>query len=167
MIGKIEHTMAEDIIGIVSDYYGIHKDKLFSKTRLWDVVHARQVACYMIRKYTNIPKLAIGRQYFNQDHSTIIHSIRAVERDIMTDYRGTERDVQAITQAIEDRQSVKIKKDQSKYVVLLKFKAEPELYFGPWETAQIANQMLQDRIKPMLNMDEYESATVIKVTSIE
>jgi hypothetical protein len=66
MIGKIEHTMAEDIIGIVSDYYGIHKDKLFSKTRLWDVVHARQVACYMIRKYTNIPKLAIGRQYFNQ-----------------------------------------------------------------------------------------------------
>jgi hypothetical protein len=121
----------------------------------------------MIRKYTNIPKLAIGRQYFNQDHSTIIHSIRAVERDIMTDYRGTERDVQAITQAIEDQQSVKIKKDQSKYVVLLKFKAEPELYFGPWETAQIANQMLQDRIKPMLNMDEYESAVVIKVTSIE
>jgi len=41
------------------------------------------------------------------------------------------------------------------------------LYFGPWETAQIANQMLQDRIKPMLNMDEYESAVVIKVTSIE
>jgi hypothetical protein len=167
MIGKIEHTMAESIINIVSDYYGVHKDKIFSKTRVWDVVHARQVACYMIRKYTNIPKLAIGRKYFGQDHSTIIHSLRVIESDIATNNRGTKHDVIVISQAIEDQQSVKINKAQYKHIVLVKFKNQPELYFGPWETAEIANRMLMDKIKPILDMKECESATVIKVTSIE
>jgi hypothetical protein len=159
--------MAESIINIVSDYYGVHKDKIFSKTRVWDVVHARQVACYMIRKYTNIPKLAIGRKYFGQDHSTIIHSLRVIESDIATNNRGTKHDVIVISQAIEDQQSVKINKAQYKHIVLVKFKSQPELYFGPWETAEIANRMLMDKIKPMLDMRMCESATVIKVTSIE
>lgn len=167
MIGKIEHTMAENIINIVSDYYGIHKDKIFSKTRVWDVVHARQVACYMIRKYTNISKFAIGKKYFNQDHSTIIHSLRVIESDITINNRGTRQDIRAISEAIENQQSIKISKSQHRYIVLLKFKAEPELYFGPWESMDIANKVLQDKIKPTVDMQQCESVSIVKVTSIE
>ena len=167
MIGKIEHTMAENIINIVSDYYGVHKDKMFSKTRVWDVVRARQMACYMIRKYTNIPKLAIGRKYFGQDHSTVIHSLQVVESELSTNIRGTRHDVIVISQAIEEQQSIKVSKAQHKYIVLVKFKTEPELYFGPWQTYEIANQVLQDKIKPIIDMNECQLTNVIKVTSIE
>jgi Bacterial dnaA protein helix-turn-helix len=167
MIGKIEHTMAENIIDIVSDYYGVHKSKIHGKTRVWDVVHARQMACYMIRKYTNIPKLAIGRKYFGQDHSTIIHSIRVIESDIVTNNRGTKNDVRIISQAIEEQQSIKISKAQHNYVVLVKLKNEPDMYFGPWNDVQVANRMLQDKVKRKIDMKEYLSADIIKVTSIE
>jgi hypothetical protein len=167
MIGKIEHTMAESIINIVSDYYGIHKDKIHSKTRVWDVVHARQVACYMIRKYTNISKFAIGKKYFNQDHSTIIHSLRVIESDITINNRGTRQDIRAISEAIENQQSIKISKAQHNYVVLVKLKNEPDMYFGPWNDIQVANRMLQDKVKRKIDMKEYLSADIIKVTSIE
>jgi hypothetical protein len=167
MIGKIEHAMAEIIINIVSDYYGIHRHKIHSKTRVWDIVRARQVACYMIRKYTNISKFWIGKKYFNQDHSTIIHSIRVIESDIVANNRGTRQDIRAISEAIENQRSIRMGKFQCKYIVLLKSKSEPDMYYGFWDSMDGANKVLQDKIKPIVDMQQCESVSIIKVTSIE
>jgi hypothetical protein len=41
------------------------------------------------------------------------------------------------------------------------------MYFGPWNDIQVANRMLQDKVKRKIDMKEYLSADIIKVTSIE
>ncbi len=63
----------------VSDYYHIPMEDLVSKSRLRPLVQGRQVAMYLCRELTDETLLAIGRQFGNRDHSTVIHSCGKVD----------------------------------------------------------------------------------------
>ena len=69
----------ELIQNTVSDYYHIPMDDLVSKSRSRPLVQSRQVAMYLCRELTDETLLAIGRQFGNRDHSTVIHSCSKVE----------------------------------------------------------------------------------------
>lgn len=45
------------------------------KSRKTEIVKARNIAIYMIRKFTGMKLKAIGRIFGDRDHSTILHSI--------------------------------------------------------------------------------------------
>ncbi len=70
----------------VSEFYAMSPDALVGRTRTQEVARARQVAMYFAKIYTDFSLKSIGN-YFNRDHSTVIHAIQAVENLIESDKR--------------------------------------------------------------------------------
>jgi chromosomal replication initiator protein len=68
----------------VSEFYGIHPSYMTRPdgigARDWRVSHPRQAAMFLSRKLTGMALQEIGRRFGGRDHSTVIHSLRAVER---------------------------------------------------------------------------------------
>ncbi len=78
-LGADRSINAEAIQREVSKYYRIPVDELRGERRVRDVVHARQVAMYFCRQLTSASLPEIGRS-FDKDHSTVLSSIRKIER---------------------------------------------------------------------------------------
>jgi chromosomal replication initiator protein len=62
----------------VCSVLGVAPDQLRSSSRIPRVSRARQLSMYLAREMTPLSLAQIARE-FNRDHSTVIHSIRAVE----------------------------------------------------------------------------------------
>ena len=72
---------AKKIVETVSKKYGIPVDELYGKSRSKPVSNARNVAIFVIRKITSLSLKDVG-QLFNRDHTTIMNSIKSVEKEI-------------------------------------------------------------------------------------
>ena len=66
------------IVRYVCRYYGIQERQLKSQLRSRNIAEPRQVAMYLIRHMTksSFPEMA---QYFDRDHSSVLHSVKKVE----------------------------------------------------------------------------------------
>lgn len=71
---------ARKIIKCVSEYYGLTKQQLTSKTRTKNISTARQIAMYMCRKLLDLPYIKIGEEFGGRDHSTVMSSCEKVEK---------------------------------------------------------------------------------------
>ena len=71
-------------------------DDIKGHSRVADTVLARQIAMYLIRKLTNLSLKDIGG-VFGRDHSTVISSVRKVEKKINddSDFSNRIRDITA------------------------------------------------------------------------
>ena len=69
---------------IVADYYNISVDDLKSKKRKVSIAFPRQVAIYLSRKITDESFPKIGIHFGGRDHSTIIHSVDKIEKELKT-----------------------------------------------------------------------------------
>lgn len=74
-----------DVATNVAKQFGVSLQELKSKKRSKDVVTARQIACYVMKKLTNYSLQAIGNFFSGRDHSTIIHAISTVEKRLESD----------------------------------------------------------------------------------
>jgi chromosomal replication initiator protein len=72
----------ENIKQLVARHFNLPVEKLHSKTRMREVVMARQLSMYLAKNYTNSSLKAIGDSFGGRDHSTVIHSLKTVQ-DIM------------------------------------------------------------------------------------
>jgi chromosomal replication initiator protein len=70
---KFEVDIA-DIQKQTAKQYGITTTDLISKNRKQNITHARHTAIYLSQKLTNLSLSAIGKNFGNRDHSTIINS---------------------------------------------------------------------------------------------
>jgi len=77
----------EVIITEVSRYFGFDEAILRGPSRSRNIVHARNIAMYLIRNITGLSTVEIGR-IFGRDHSTALHSL-----DQITDKLETEPSV--------------------------------------------------------------------------
>jgi len=75
----------EVIIEEVSKFYGIDSASVRGQGRTKNTALARQIAMYEIRRMTNLSLEDIGREFENRDHSTVLHSIKRVEKLIRDD----------------------------------------------------------------------------------
>jgi chromosomal replication initiator protein len=75
------------VIDTVIDYYRVSREEIAGKGRRRDIVVPRQVAMYLIRSETGSSLVEIGNSLGGRDHSTIVHGIEKVERQIDTDQR--------------------------------------------------------------------------------
>lgn len=66
---------------LICNEFGISQEDLVSTSRKNKLVHPRQMAIYLSRKYTDQPLKTIGKS-FNRYHATAIYSINAVEKAI-------------------------------------------------------------------------------------
>ena len=64
----------------VAEAWGVAGDALESRRRSRNIVVPRQVAMFLMRELLDISLAAIGRAFGDRDHSTVIHSVRKVER---------------------------------------------------------------------------------------
>lgn len=75
----------ETIMDHTSEVFDIPNDQLRAKTRKKDVVRARQVAMFLSKHLTSHSLVTIGLHFGGRDHSTVIHAIESVEKNIKSD----------------------------------------------------------------------------------
>lgn len=78
---------AEDIVHLVSDFYGVEKDHIYKKTRRKEIVKPRQVIMYILREDFNISYPTIGQKLGGRDHTTVIHSCEKIKNNLKDDTR--------------------------------------------------------------------------------
>ena len=66
----------------VADYFDITVDNLKSKKRTANINNARQIAIYLCRMITEETTTRIGLEFGNRDHSTVLHAIEKVSKDV-------------------------------------------------------------------------------------
>ena len=79
-------TMRE-IVAHVCRYFQIDPDTLTAKSKKRSLVYPRQLAIYLIRKYTDEPLHSIGA-LFGRDHSSILYAARAFEKKLSSSPRA-------------------------------------------------------------------------------
>jgi chromosomal replication initiator protein len=88
---KVESTTegsevsVEAIQNAVCRYFNIKISDLKSTKRSREIALPRQIAMYLIRKYTNYGLKEIGRFFGGKDHSTIIHACNQISKQIDSD----------------------------------------------------------------------------------
>ena len=86
------HEISIDYIQkVVSDYFKVPVNELFTSTRKREVVQVRQIAMYFAKKYTELSLAQIGAMCGNKDHATVLHACRTVDNMIDTDSKYRER----------------------------------------------------------------------------
>ncbi len=73
----------EEIIKSIADFYNIKPELLYDKTRRKEIVHARQMAMYILREEFNISFPLIGQKLGGKDHTTVIHSCEKIKQDLL------------------------------------------------------------------------------------
>ena len=63
----------------VSDFYSIKKDLIQSSSRKREIVQARQVTMFFIKKHTELSLSQIGIQVGNRSHATVLHACNTVK----------------------------------------------------------------------------------------
>lgn len=75
----------DTIMDHTAKIYKLPIDQLRAKTRKKDIVRARQVAMYLSKRLTNHSLVTIGLYFGGRDHSTVIHALDNVEKNISAD----------------------------------------------------------------------------------
>lgn len=75
----------EKIISNVAEIYNVTPEEIRSNKRSAQISMARKVAIYVVREITQMPLVAIGHEFGNRDHSTIVYSINSIENSIKKD----------------------------------------------------------------------------------
>ena len=76
---------AEVITDYICKFYNMDSSVLYSQSRSRDVVNARNIAMYLIRRMTNLSLVDIGKKFGGRDHSTVLHSLDNVEQKMRSD----------------------------------------------------------------------------------
>ena len=70
----------DSIQTIVCKFFKISKNEMLSSRRSRYLVRPRQTAIYLTKILTTKSLPEIGREFSNRDHTTIIHSVKTIER---------------------------------------------------------------------------------------
>ena len=70
----------ENIQTLVCKYFKISKNEMLSSRRSRYLVRPRQTAIYLTKILTSKSLPEIGREFSNRDHTTIIHSVKTIEK---------------------------------------------------------------------------------------
>ena len=73
------------IIEIVTRFYGVKLSDLQSRRRHKSVTEPRQVCMWLARRRTRFSLEEIGGYFGGRDHTTVMHSVKAVDERIATD----------------------------------------------------------------------------------
>ena len=75
----------ESVIEIICSYLGLEVTDLLRKTRQREYVYCRQLCHYFVHYLSKYTLTRTGQIIGNKNHSTVLHSIRAIANQIETD----------------------------------------------------------------------------------
>ena len=96
---KSSELSVDDIISHTAKFFSIRDNVIRSKSRKKEIVEARQVAMYLIRKIIGKTLSEIGNHFGGKDHTTVINSIKKVEAKIDTN-KEFEKNINHLTNKI-------------------------------------------------------------------
>ena len=81
LLNLAENKVTIDLIQtLVCKYFKISKNEMLSSRRSRYLVRPRQTAIYLTKILTSKSLPEIGREFSNRDHTTIIHSVKTIEK---------------------------------------------------------------------------------------
>ena len=81
LLNLTENKVTIDLIqSIVCKFFKISKNEMLSSRRSRYLVRPRQTAIYLTKILTSKSLPEIGREFSNRDHTTIIHSVKTIEK---------------------------------------------------------------------------------------
>ncbi|MEQ8657353.1 MAG: chromosomal replication initiator protein DnaA [Hyphomicrobiales bacterium] len=89
----------EDIQRATALQFGLTKTDLLSHRRTKQIVGPRQIAMYLAKVMTVRSLPDIGRRFGGRDHTTVLHAVRKIEKELQTD-SGLQKVVEALKSAI-------------------------------------------------------------------
>ena len=93
---------AQNIVDYICQTYGIEEDVLRGQSRGREVVAARQISMYLMRRIICMNLNDIGHEFGDRDHTTVLHSLDKVEKQMRSDPAFAET-VKQITTNINSR----------------------------------------------------------------
>ncbi len=81
--GYSEKNSVNRIQRIVAEYFQVSVEDMKSKKRSANLAFPRQVAMYLCRKLTNESFPKIGIEFGGKDHSTVMHSVEKIEKEVL------------------------------------------------------------------------------------
>jgi chromosomal replication initiator protein len=86
----------------VCEQFGLTTDELLSSSRAARIARPRQLAMYLARVHTEASLPTIGAAFGGRNHTTVMHAVRKVERELKTD-ADLEEALRAVTNRLADR----------------------------------------------------------------
>jgi len=80
--GSIKTISIEMVQQIVCEHYKVSLAELKSKKRTQNIALPRQIAMFLIRKFTRHSLPEIGNAFGGKDHTTVMHSCKKITEDI-------------------------------------------------------------------------------------
>jgi len=81
LLNLSENKITIDLIqSMVCKFFKISKNEMLSSRRSRYLVRPRQTAIYLTKILTSKSLPEIGREFSNRDHTTIIHSVKTIEK---------------------------------------------------------------------------------------
>jgi chromosomal replication initiator protein len=81
LLNLSENKLTIDFIqSVVCKFFKISKNEMLSSRRSRYLVRPRQTAIYLTKVLTSKSLPEIGREFSNRDHTTIIHSVKTIEK---------------------------------------------------------------------------------------
>lgn len=98
---KATNENCENLIRLVFNYFNIPIEMMKSKSRKREIIVARQFASYFLRQEFNRLSLQKIADYFDQHHSSIVHSIKQINNLIEFDFEIKEHHKNIMQRIIE------------------------------------------------------------------
>lgn len=96
---KPKEITIEVITNTVANHFHIKLEDIFSSKRQNDIAFPRQIIMYLCRNMTNTPLQDIGKYLGNRDHTTVMHGVEKINKEISTN-RETEELINTIKKKI-------------------------------------------------------------------
>ncbi|MGN6711423.1 chromosomal replication initiator protein DnaA [Anaerocolumna jejuensis] len=75
----------ELIVDVIAEHFNITTNEIYSVNKSRNIAYPRQIAMYLCRKLTDFSLSDIGKVMGNRDHTTILHGVDKVEKNIKKD----------------------------------------------------------------------------------
>lgn len=96
----ISKNKIDQIQQIVANHYNITVDDMKSKKRVVKIAVPRQIAMYICRTFLEESLAKIGMEFGGKDHTTVIHSIEKIKKEISKN-KDLEQEIQKIINQIK------------------------------------------------------------------
>ncbi len=80
-----KHVSAKQVVERTAKYFDVSIDEIIGPKRDKDIVVPRQIAMYMLRSELHLSFPKIARELGRKDHTTAIHSVEKIERELAFD----------------------------------------------------------------------------------
>jgi chromosomal replication initiator protein len=77
-----QNLSAEKILKTVADFFNLRCEDLLSACRQRELVYPRQITMYLMRQEMNFSYPRIGKELGGKDHTTIIHGVGKINKEI-------------------------------------------------------------------------------------